>query len=76
MGLCAVPGARPDFVAKLDDPARAAEAAAAQDAARTFVTAVFRNVPILDSAARGATNTFLQNRIGESFASTANGVTD
>jgi sulfate/thiosulfate transport system substrate-binding protein len=55
----------PDFVAKLDDPARAAEAAAAQDAARTFVTAVFRNVPILDSAARGATNTFLQNRIGD-----------
>jgi sulfate/thiosulfate transport system substrate-binding protein len=55
----------PDFVAKLDDPAHAAEAAAAQDAARTFVTAVFRNVPILDSAARGATNTFLQNRIGD-----------
>ncbi len=55
----------PDFVARLADPAQAAEVAAAQESAREFVTTVFGNVPILDTAARGATNTFLQNRIGD-----------
>ena len=33
--------------------------------AREFVTALFRNVPVLDSGARGATNTFIQRGIGD-----------
>jgi sulfate transport system substrate-binding protein len=33
--------------------------------AREFVTALFRNVPVLDSGARGATNTFVQRGIGD-----------
>ena len=32
---------------------------------REFMTALFRNVPVLDSGARGATNTFVQRRIGD-----------
>ncbi len=54
-----------DFVAKLDDPARAGEVAAAQRKAQEYVQAVYRNVPVLDRAARGATNTFVQRRIGD-----------
>ncbi|WP_051321444.1 sulfate ABC transporter substrate-binding protein [Chrysiogenes arsenatis] len=37
------------------------------DAAREFVSKIFANVPVLDSAARGATNTFVQRRIGDAF---------
>jgi sulfate transport system substrate-binding protein len=33
--------------------------------ARAFVTALFKNVPVLDSGARGATTTFVQRRIGD-----------
>ena len=33
--------------------------------ARAFVTALYRNVPVLDSGARGATTTFARNRIGD-----------
>ncbi len=33
--------------------------------ARDFVTALFRNVPVLDSGARGATNTFVQRGLGD-----------
>jgi sulfate transport system substrate-binding protein len=33
--------------------------------ARQFVTALYRNVPVLDSGARGATNTFVQRGIGD-----------
>jgi sulfate/thiosulfate transport system substrate-binding protein len=33
--------------------------------ARDFVTALFRNVPVLDSGARGSTNTFVQRGIGD-----------
>jgi sulfate/thiosulfate-binding protein len=33
--------------------------------AKEFVTALFRNVPVLDSGARGATNTFVQRGIGD-----------
>jgi len=33
--------------------------------ARAFVTALFRNVPVLDSGARGATNTFVQRGLGD-----------
>jgi sulfate/thiosulfate transport system substrate-binding protein len=33
--------------------------------AREYVTALFRNVPVLDSGARGATTTFVQRGIGD-----------
>jgi sulfate transport system substrate-binding protein len=33
--------------------------------AKDFVTALFKNVPVLDSGARGATNTFVQRGIGD-----------
>jgi sulfate transport system substrate-binding protein len=33
--------------------------------AKAFVTALFKNVPVLDSGARGATNTFIQRGIGD-----------
>jgi sulfate transport system substrate-binding protein len=35
------------------------------DAARQFVTRLFANVPVLDSGARGSTNTFVQRGIGD-----------
>jgi sulfate/thiosulfate transport system substrate-binding protein len=33
--------------------------------AREFVTALYKNVPVLDSGARGSTTTFVQRRIGD-----------
>jgi sulfate transport system substrate-binding protein len=54
-----------DFAAALKDPARAEDVAAAQERAREFVAAIYRNVPVLDSGARGATNTFVQRRMGD-----------
>lgn len=54
-----------DFVRKLNDPAYADEVKSAQEKAKEFVTKVYRNVPVLDTAARGATNTFIQRRIGD-----------
>ncbi len=38
-----------------------------EDQAYEFVRKVFANVPVLDPAARGATNTFVQRRIGDVF---------
>ena len=38
---------------------------AAQGKARTFVTGIYRRVPVVDSGARGATNTFVQRGIGD-----------
>jgi sulfate/thiosulfate transport system substrate-binding protein len=35
------------------------------ESARQFVTRLFANVPVLDSGARGATNTFVQRRLGD-----------
>jgi sulfate transport system substrate-binding protein len=35
------------------------------DAARKFVTALYHNVPVLDSGARGATTTFVERGIGD-----------
>ncbi|MFA9478044.1 sulfate ABC transporter substrate-binding protein [Phycisphaerales bacterium AB-hyl4] len=55
----------PDFVAKLNDPAHADEVASAQQAAQAFVAAIYNNVPVLDTAARGATNTFIQRGLGD-----------
>jgi sulfate/thiosulfate transport system substrate-binding protein len=36
-----------------------------EHSARTFLTRLFANVPVLDSGARGATNTFVQRGIGD-----------
>ena len=33
--------------------------------ARQFVTALFKNVPVLDAGARGSTNTFVQRELGD-----------
>lgn len=33
--------------------------------AKAFVTKLYKNVPVLDSGARGSTNTFVQRRIGD-----------
>jgi sulfate transport system substrate-binding protein len=35
------------------------------ETARTFVTALYKNVPVLDAGARGSTNTFAQRGIGD-----------
>ncbi len=43
-----------------------------QDKAYEFVRNIFANVPVLDPAARGATNTFVQRRIGDVFISWEN----
>lgn len=49
----------------LKDPAKAAEVAAAQAKAKETVANVLRRVPVLDSGARGATNTFVQKEMGD-----------
>jgi sulfate/thiosulfate transport system substrate-binding protein len=46
--------------------------AAAQDKARDFVAQIYRRVPVLDRAARAATNTFVQREIGDVFLSWEN----
>lgn len=35
------------------------------DKAKAFVTALYKNVPVLDSGARGSTNTFVQRGVGD-----------
>jgi sulfate/thiosulfate-binding protein len=50
---------------KLDDPAAADQVRAAQAAAEKFVATIFANAPVLDSGARGSTNTFVQRNIGD-----------
>ena len=40
--------------------------------ARDFVSAVYRNVPVLDSGARGSTTTFVERGIGDVFISWEN----
>ena len=50
---------------KLNDPAHAEDVKRAEARAREFVIALFRQVPVLDSGARGATNTFAQRGIGD-----------
>ena len=40
--------------------------------ARAFVAALFKNVPVLDSGARGSTTTFVQRGIGDVFLSWEN----
>jgi len=41
------------------------EIKAAQSAAKQFVAEIYKRVPVLDSAARGSTNTFVQREIGD-----------
>jgi sulfate transport system substrate-binding protein len=50
---------------KVRDPANAEKLAAADKKAQEFVTQLFHNVPVLDSGARGSTNTFVQRRKGD-----------
>lgn len=50
---------------KLHDPQASAEVAAAQAKAREFVGSVYRRMEVLDSGARGATNSFVQRGIGD-----------
>jgi sulfate transport system substrate-binding protein len=52
-------------LAKLKDPAYALQVADAQAKAQAFVTALYKRVPVLDTGARGATNTFVQRGIGD-----------
>lgn len=49
----------------LRNPSAAAGFESAEAKAREFVTELFRHVPVLDSGARGSTNTFAQNGIGD-----------
>jgi sulfate transport system substrate-binding protein len=53
-----------DFSA-LSDPEAADAVSAAQAAARDYVAQIYRHVPVLDRAARAATNTFVQRQIGD-----------
>jgi sulfate transport system substrate-binding protein len=50
---------------QLSDPKAAAKVKAAQDKARAFVAQLYQHVPVLDSGARGATNTFVQRGQGD-----------
>lgn len=52
-------------LAKVRDPAEQAAVQRAQAKARQFVTALFAQVPVLDSGARGATMTFVQRKLGD-----------
>lgn len=52
-------------IAKLKDPASADAVKAAQEKARLFVAEIFKRVPVLDSGARGSTNSFVQRGLGD-----------
>lgn len=52
-------------LSRVGDPSQAEAVATAQEAARTFVTELFRRVPVLDTGARGSTTTFVQRGIGD-----------
>lgn len=43
-----------------------------EEQAKTFVRSLYRNVPVLDSGARGSTTTFVQRGIGDVFISWEN----
>jgi len=43
-----------------------------QEAARDFITKLYKNVPVLDSGARASTTTFAQNKIGDVLLSWEN----
>ncbi|MDR1957792.1 MAG: sulfate ABC transporter substrate-binding protein [Planctomycetaceae bacterium] len=50
---------------KLNDPKYANEVTAAQKKAREYTAELYRHVKVLDSGARGSTQTFVQRRIGD-----------
>ncbi len=50
---------------QLKDPQAAAKVKAARDKARAYVAELYKHVPVLDSGARGATNTFVQRGQGD-----------
>lgn len=52
-------------LAILKDPSREAEVERAKAKAKEFIGKLYKNVPVLDTAARAATNTFLQRKIGD-----------
>jgi sulfate transport system substrate-binding protein len=57
---------------RLHDTGHAARVQQAQAKAREFVTALYKNVPVLDSGARGSTTTFVQRGLGDVFLSWEN----
>ncbi len=59
-------------LSKLHDSMAAGEVSAAETKARAFVTRLYKNVPVLDSGARGSTTTFVQRGIGDVFISWEN----
>jgi sulfate/thiosulfate transport system substrate-binding protein len=56
-------GARWNFLAALGWAQR--QPGATAESVETFMTALFRQVPVLDTGARGATNTFAQRDLGD-----------
>jgi sulfate transport system substrate-binding protein len=50
---------------KLSDPTAAQEVKAAEKKAREFVQQLYSRVPVLDSGARGSTNTFVKREVGD-----------
>lgn len=50
---------------QVNDPSKADEVAKAESKAQQFVTELFKHVPVLDTGARGSTNTFVRNGIGD-----------
>jgi sulfate/thiosulfate transport system substrate-binding protein len=52
-------------LSKLDDPNAAEQVRAAEAQAEAFVKNVYSRVPVRDSGARAATNTFVQREIGD-----------
>lgn len=57
---------------KLQDPAAEAQVQKAHAEAQAFVHELYRHVPVLDSGARGSTNTFVQRGIGDVLISWEN----
>jgi sulfate transport system substrate-binding protein len=52
-------------LAVLKDPNAKEKIAAAQEKAKEFVAQIYKHVPVLDSGARGSTNTFVKRGIGD-----------
>lgn len=50
---------------RIKDPTQAGAVQAADARARDFVKSVYQRVPVLDSGARGSTNTFVQRGLGD-----------
>ena len=59
-------------LALLKDSAAGQRVAAAQEKAKEFVARLYKNVPVLDSGARGSTNTFVKRGIGDVLLSWEN----